>query len=95
MASMLLRQVGPRPRRSGTCPPAQCGIHSTPVAEAILEALAKGRREITVPRRNPGLLTARFLRFALPGVLQMGLRRLDPVGREVLESARAKPRGED
>ncbi len=62
------------------------------VADAILDALAKGRCEITVPCRNPGLLAARFLRFALPGVLRRGMRRMEPVPRAVLDAARARNR---
>lgn len=72
-------------------------VRKTPasqVADAILAALARGRHEITVPRWNAGLISARFLRFALPGLLRLGLRRLDPVPPEVVEAARAKARGD-
>lgn len=64
------------------------------VADAILDALIRGKHEITIPKRNPGLVTARFLRFALPGLLRRAMRRMDPVPREVVEAARAKSRRE-
>jgi short-subunit dehydrogenase len=62
-------------------------IPASQVADAILDALAKGRYEITVPKRSPGLLTARFLRFALPGLLRLGMRRMDPIAPDEIESA--------
>lgn len=62
-------------------------IPASQVADAILDALAKGRYEITVPKRSPGLLTARFLRFALPGLLRLGMRRMDPIAPNEIESA--------
>jgi len=65
------------------------------VAAAILKALARGRREITVPSPNAGLMAARLLRFVLPGVLHAGMRRMDPVASEALEAARAKRRSKD
>jgi short-subunit dehydrogenase len=55
------------------------------VADAILDALAKGRHEITVPKRSPGLLTARFLRLVLPGLLRLGMRRMDPIAPDEIE----------
>lgn len=73
-------------------PPAFKG-HKAPasaVADAILQALARGRHEITVPRWSPGLLTARFLRYALPGVLRAGMRRMDPVPEETVAAARTR-----
>ena len=75
-------------------PPAFKGkkIPASDVADAILVALEKGRRQITVPKRNAGLLTASFLRFALPGVLRLGMERMDPVAREVVERARKRAR---
>ncbi len=40
-----------------------------------------------MPKRSPGLLTARFLRFALPGLLRLGMRRMDPIAPDEIESA--------
>ena len=76
-------------------PPAFKGkkIPASQVADAILDALALGKHQITVPQRNPGLLTASFLRFAFPGLLRRGLRRMDPVPDAVLERARKRARG--
>ncbi len=70
-------------------PPALDGrkLPAAQLADAILDALAKGRYEITVPKRSPGLLTARFLRFALPGLLRLGMRRMDPIAPNEIESA--------
>jgi len=60
------------------------------VTRAIFEAIEKRRYEITVPRRNPMLVTARFLRLFLPALLRFGMARTDPVPREVVEKARAR-----
>ena len=60
------------------------------VADAIFEAIEKRRYEITVPRRNPMLVTARFLRLALPSLLRFGMAKSDPVPPEVVEKARAR-----
>ena len=63
------------------------------VTRAIFEAIEKRRYEITVPRRNPMLVTARFLRLFLPALLRFGMARTDPVPREVVEKARARALG--
>jgi short-subunit dehydrogenase len=62
------------------------------VTAAIFEAIEKRRHEITVPERKPDLMTARFLRFAFPALLRLGMRRMDPVAPEVIERARARAR---
>ena len=62
------------------------------VAAAIFESIAKRRKEIVVPRRKPGLVTARFLRFAFPGLLRRGMKRMDPVLDDVVERARERAR---
>lgn len=65
------------------------------VTEAIFEAIEKRRHEITVPKRKPDLMSARFLRFAIPGLLRFGMRRMDPVTDAVVERARQRAaRGE-
>lgn len=62
------------------------------ISDAIFEAIEKKRYEMTVPRRNPMLVTARALRLLLPGVLRMGMARTDPVAPEVVERARERAR---
>lgn len=62
------------------------------VADAIFEAIEKRRREITVPKRKPDLWAASFLRFAFPGILLRGMRRMDPVPTTVVERARERAR---
>lgn len=60
------------------------------VTRAIFEAIEKRRHEIVVPRRKLDLMAARLLRFALPGLLRFGMRRMDPVPEAVLERARKR-----
>ena len=60
------------------------------VTDAIFEAIERRRYEMTVPRRNPMLVTARFLRLFLPNLLRFGLAKSDPVPAEVVERARAR-----
>lgn len=60
------------------------------VAEAIFEAIERRRYEVVVPRRNPSLMTAGFLRRVFPALLRMALRRMDPVPREVVDRARSR-----
>jgi len=62
------------------------------VADAIFEAIEKRRHEITVPKRNPMLVTARLLRLLAPSLLRFGMARTDPVPAEVIERARARAR---
>jgi len=62
------------------------------VTDAIFEAIEKRRYEITIPKRNPMLLTARFLRLVLPAVLRFGMAKSDPVPPEVVEAARRRAR---
>jgi short-subunit dehydrogenase len=62
------------------------------VTAAIFESISKRRKEIIVPRRKPDLMTARFLRFAFPGLLRLGMKRMDPVPDDVIERARERAR---
>jgi short-subunit dehydrogenase len=62
------------------------------ITDAIFEVIERRRYELTVPRRNPPLLAARFMRLFAPSVLRAALSRFDPVPREVLEKARARAR---
>jgi len=60
------------------------------VVDAIFEAIDKRRYELTIPRRNPMLVTARFLRLFLPGVLRLGMARTEPVPSDLLDRARQR-----
>ena len=62
------------------------------VTDAIFEAIEKRRYEMTIPKRNPMLVTARLLRLLLPGVLRLGMAKSDPVPADVVEKARARAR---
>jgi short-subunit dehydrogenase len=62
------------------------------VARAILEMVETGRREIVVPRLQPQLVAARWLRLLAPGLLLRGMRRMEPVPSEVIERARERAR---
>lgn len=60
------------------------------VVDAIFEAIEKRRFEITTPRRNPQLMTARFLRLVAPSILRKGMAQHEPVPRDVVDKARAR-----
>ncbi len=60
------------------------------VTDVIFEAIERQRYEITVPRRNPMLLTARLLRLFFPSLLRFGMAKSDPVPPEIVEKARAR-----
>ena len=60
------------------------------VTDAIFEAIEKRRHEITVPKRSPMLVTARFLRLFLPAVLRFGMAKSDPVPAEIVARARER-----
>jgi len=60
------------------------------VADAIFEVIEKRIYEMTVPRRNPMLVTARMLRLLAPGLLRFGMAKTDPVPPAVVERARAR-----
>jgi hypothetical protein len=62
------------------------------VADAVLEAIERGRHEFVVPRRNPGLVAARWLRRIAPGLLRWSLGRLDPVPADAIARARERAR---
>ncbi len=49
------------------------------VAAEILRAIRESRFEITVPRRNPSLITARIFATFLPAVIRKGVARMNPV----------------
>ena len=60
------------------------------VSDAIFEMIEKRRFEVTVPRRNPMLMTARALRLFLPSVLRFGMAKSDPVPQEIVRKARER-----
>jgi short-subunit dehydrogenase len=62
------------------------------VTNAIFEAIEKQRYEMTIPRRNPMLVTARILRLLFPRMLRRGMAWTDPVPPEVIDRARARAR---
>jgi len=62
------------------------------VADAILDAVRRRRHEVTVPRRSPPLVAARWLRLLWPRALRAGVRRMDPVPAEEIAAARERAR---
>jgi short-subunit dehydrogenase len=62
------------------------------VTRAIFDAIERRRCEVQAPRRRLDLFAARLLRFAAPGLLRLGLRRMDPVPLAVVERARERAR---
>ena len=62
-------------------PPAYQGAKYPPelVADAIVDAVARRRWEVTVPARHPMLVSARVIRLLAPGLYRLGMARMDPV----------------
>jgi short-subunit dehydrogenase len=60
------------------------------IADAIFEAIERKRHEMTVPKRNPALVTARFLRLFLPSLLRFGMAKAEPVPADVIERAKVR-----
>jgi short-subunit dehydrogenase len=60
------------------------------VTAAIFEAIDKRRHEVTVPKRNVMLVTARLLRLLFPALLRFGMAKADPVPAEIVAKARAR-----
>ena len=75
-------------------PPAFDGKKFPPeiVADAIVEVVEKRIHEVTVPRHNLSLMSARALRLVAPAVLRMGMNRMEPVPPEVVDRARERAR---
>jgi NAD(P)-dependent dehydrogenase (short-subunit alcohol dehydrogenase family) len=71
---------------SGTRYPAQL------VADEIMSAIVKRRFEVTVPRRNPQLVTARVLATLIPALIRKGVARMNPVAPQVVHNARVRAR---
>ena len=66
---------------SGTKYPAQL------VADEILAAIGERRFEVTVPRRNPQLVTARLLATLIPSLIRKGVARMNPVAPQLVRDA--------
>jgi len=62
------------------------------VSDAVFEAIEKRIHEMTIPKRNLQLVTARLLRLLIPSVLRQGMARMEPVPAEVVARARARAR---
>jgi short-subunit dehydrogenase len=62
------------------------------VADAVLEAIERSQHEVMVPRRNPGLVVARWLRGIAPGFLRWTMGRMDPVPADAVAAARERAR---
>jgi len=71
---------------SGTRYPAQL------VADEILTSIRERRFEVTVPRRNPQLVTARLLATLIPSIIRKGVARMNPVAPQLVRDARARSR---
>ncbi len=61
---------------------------ATDVARAVLEAIERGEHEVLVPRRNPGLIAAQWLRRIAPSLLRRAMGRMDPVPVDAIAKAR-------
>jgi NAD(P)-dependent dehydrogenase (short-subunit alcohol dehydrogenase family) len=62
------------------------------VADEILTAINKRRFEVTVPRRNPQLVTARLLATLIPSLIRKGVARMNPVAPQLVRDALARSR---
>jgi short-subunit dehydrogenase len=60
------------------------------VVDAILDAVTRRVHEVTVPRHNPQLMTARLLRLVAPSVLRRGMARMEPVKPDEIAAARRR-----
>ncbi len=62
------------------------------VADEILTSIRERRFEVTVPRRNPQLVTARLLATLIPSLIRKGVARMNPVAPQVVRDALARAR---
>jgi len=60
------------------------------VTAAIFKAIEKRRHEMVVPRYSLQLITASILRALFPGLLRLGMAKMDPVPPAVVDKARAR-----
>lgn len=75
-------------------PPGFSGKKHPPevVVRAILAVIEQRRHEIVAPARDPGLVSAKLLRWLAPSVLRAGMARMEPVPAALLEAARERAR---
>jgi len=57
------------------------------VADEIVSAIQNKRFEVTVPRRNPQLVTARLFATFIPSVVRKGVARMNPVAPQLVRDA--------
>jgi short-subunit dehydrogenase len=62
------------------------------VADEIVSAIEQRRFEVTVPRRNLQLVTARLFAAFLPSLVRKGVARMNPVTPQMLREARERAR---
>ena len=62
------------------------------VADEILAAIRERRFEVTVPRRNPQLVTARLLATLIPALIRKGVARMNPVAPQIVRDAVVRAR---
>ncbi len=62
------------------------------VADEIVTAIRKERFEVTVPRRNPPLVSARLFATFFPAVIRKGVARMNPVDPAQVRRAIARAR---
>lgn len=60
------------------------------ITRAIFEVIESRSTEITAPRLDPSLLSARLLHALAPSILQAGLNRMEPPDPALLASARER-----
>ncbi len=75
-------------------PPAYHGHKYSPkiVVDAIFESIEKRIHEVTVPRFDAQLISARALALFAPALLRRGMRQMEPVPDELIEAARQRAR---
>jgi short-subunit dehydrogenase len=73
-------------------PPGFTGKKHPPqlVVRAILEVIERRRYEIMAPAHDLSLVTAKLLRWIAPGLLRLGMARMEPVPAALLEAARER-----
>jgi short-subunit dehydrogenase len=59
-------------------------------ADAVLRVIEGRRHQVMAPRWSPTLRLARAVRALAPGLVRLGLRRMDPVPSAALDQARAR-----
>jgi short-subunit dehydrogenase len=75
-------------------PPGFSGKKHPPelVVRAILRVIEERVYEVMAPARDPGLVTAKLLRWLAPRVLRGGMARMEPVPPALIEAARERAR---